>query len=211
MKITAITAQVRNPDRVNVLIDGQYQFSLDISQLIDLGIRVGRICSEADLDEFKKASQFGKIYVKALRYCLMRPHSTSEISNYLARKNQPSRDKNGQMQPPVPVALTKHVFDRLVEKGYVNDQKFAEFWVENRLRNKLISRRQLSAELHVKGVARDIIDQVLSESDLNDSAELQSIIAKKRTKYPDNQKLIAYLARLGFNYDDIQQALIKQE
>jgi regulatory protein len=43
------------------------------------------------------------------------------------------------------------VFERLVEKGYVDDEKFARFWVENRNQTKGASRRKLEAELRAKG------------------------------------------------------------
>jgi hypothetical protein len=41
MKITGITAQQRDKNRINVMVDGKYRFSLDILQLGDLGIKVG--------------------------------------------------------------------------------------------------------------------------------------------------------------------------
>ena len=41
--------------------------------------------------------------------------------------------------------------------------------------------------------------------------ELAKIIAKKRRRYPDEQKLAAYLAWQGFDYDDIKQALQKND
>ncbi|PID33490.1 hypothetical protein CR969_00415, partial [Candidatus Saccharibacteria bacterium] len=46
-----------------------------------------------------------------------------------------------------------------------------------------------------------------SESARSDQTEIAKIIAKKRARYPDEQKLIAYLARQGFNYDDIRSAI----
>ena len=69
------------------------------------------------------------------------------------------------------------------------------------------SRRKLQAELQAKGVASAVIAAMLEDSSRNDENELAKIIAKKRVKYPDEQKLIAYLARQGFRYDDIKSAL----
>src|SRR5699024_6241021 len=68
MKITALSAQVRNPDRVNVSIDGKYKFSLDITQIVDFGIKVGRELTETELVELEQASQFGKLYSSLLEY-----------------------------------------------------------------------------------------------------------------------------------------------
>lgn len=71
--------------------------------------------------------------------------------------------------------------------------------------------RRLTSELAAKGVDRSIIDQAVSVSDRNDSTEIQKIIAKKYRRYDDLQKLLAYLARLGFSYDDSKQAVADYE
>jgi SOS response regulatory protein OraA/RecX len=56
-----------------------------------------------------------------------------------------------------------------------------------------------------------IIEEMLSGSDRNDSDELAKVIAKKRARYPDDQKFMAFLARQGFSYDDIKSALSASE
>ena len=104
-------------------------------------------------------------------------------------------------------AVADRVFERLVEKGYVDDEKFARFWVENRNQAKGASRRKLEAELRAKGLASSIIEEAFGETERTDADELQKIIAKKRSRYPDEQKLMQYLARQGFSYDDIKSAL----
>lgn len=38
MQITAITAQQKDKNRVNVMVDGKYRFSLDVFQYADLGL-----------------------------------------------------------------------------------------------------------------------------------------------------------------------------
>lgn len=211
MKITAITAQVRDKDRVNVSVDGKYRFSLDITQVIDLGIKIGKEYSEAEMVELEEESQFGKLYARALEYALMRPHSQREVRDYLYRKTRDTRTKLGTIKKGVSKELTERVFDRLVEKGYVNDEKFAAFWVENRNLRKGSSMRKLSAELSAKGVDRTIIEKLLSDTERDDTTELQKIIAKKRSRYDDEQKLMAYLARQGFSYDDIKEALAAED
>jgi len=207
MKITSITMQTRNQNRVNVSVDGKYRFSLDTYQLVDLGIKVGREYDEAELIALEQESQFGKVYGRALEYCLIRVRSAREVRDYLYRKTRSMRDKTGKLQPGVTPEITKRVFERLEEKGYIDDQKFARFWVENRSLSKGISQRKLVSELRAKGVGSSIIDQTLCGTGRSDSGEIQKIIAKKRPRYPDEQKLIAYLSRLGFGYDEIKQAL----
>ena len=146
----------------------------------------------------------------------MRPHSKKEVRDYLWRKTRETKFKSRQTgeiksRPGVSQQIADRVFDRLIEKGYLSDEKFTRFWIENRNQTKGSSLRKLTNELRVKGVESSIIDQVVSESSRNDSEEVMKIIAKKRSKYPDEQKLIAYLARQGFSYDEIKSALAHEE
>lgn len=212
MKITDISSQVRNPDRVNISVDGKYRFSLDIFQVSDLGIKIGKEYNDDELLELETESQFGKLYARALEYCLMRPHSAKEVRDYLWRKTRTTKQrskKTGEIveREGVSQAIADRVFSRLVNKGYIDDEKFTRFWVDNRNVTKGSSTRKLKAELRLKGVEPSIIENVLAESERNDSEELKKILAKKRTKYDDEGKLIAYLARQGFSYDDIKTAL----
>lgn len=207
MKITAITPQKKDPNRINVMVDGTYRFSLDIFQYADLGIKIGREYTDEELTTLEQESTFGKLYARTLEYCLMRPHSAKEVRDYLYRKTRDSRTKTGDVKKGVLPEITDRVFDRLVAKGYIDDEKFARYWVENRNMTKGASKRKLQAELQAKGVSRAVIERLLSESLRTDEAEIMKVIAKKRKRYPDDQKLMLYLARQGFSYDDIKQAL----
>jgi len=207
MKITAISAGKRDKNRVNISVDGKYRLSLDTYQLVELGIKVDREYNEAELVALEQESQFGKVYGRTLEYCLMRPRSAREVRDYLYRKTRPTRGKTGELRSGVRLEITMRVFDRLSEKNYIDDTKFAKYWVENRSLTKGASLRKLKAELHTKGINNIIIEQVLSETGRNDYEEIQKIITKKCIHYPDKQKLTAYLTRLGFSYDDIKKVL----
>lgn len=212
MKVTALTLQQRDPNRVNVMVDGKFRFSLDVFQLTELGVKTGNEYTDEQLVELETESQFGKLYGRALEYCLMRPHSSKEVKDYLYRKTLNKKVRNrrtGEVKERAGVSkfVTERVHVRLTEKGYVDDTKFARWWIENRNLRKGVSRRKLQAELTAKGVDRSIVDSLLAESLRSDADELRKMIAKRQSKYSDEQKLIAYLARQGFSYDDIKNAL----
>lgn len=211
MKITAISAQQKDKNRVNIMVDGSYRFSLDVFQYADLGIRVGKEYTDEELTELETESQFGKVYSRALEYSLMRPHSAREMKDYLYRKTRDTKTKTrtGEIKdkPGVSVAITQRVFERLCEKGYINDDNFTRYWVENRNLRKGMSQRKLQAELQAKGVDSATIQKYLSQTQRSESDELLKILSKKRARYPDEQKLIQYLARQGFSYDEIKRAL----
>lgn len=207
MKITGISVQARDKNRVNVSVDGKYRFSLAIAQVAELGIRTGHDYSDEQLTALEEESLFGKLYMRTLEYCFVRPRSQREVRDYLYRKTRQRMGKTGELIPGAPVPLTERVFDRLQAKGYIDDLKFAQYWVENRNQRKGSSKRKLMSELAAKGVDRAIVDQVMGETGRSDDTEIQKIIAKKYRRYTEPQKLLAYLARHGFSYDDSKQAI----
>jgi len=212
MKITDISLQKKNPDRVNIFVDGAYRFSLDVYQVANLGIKTGREYTDDELTELETESQFGKLYTRALEYCLMRPHSAKEVRDYLWRKTRETKYKSkrtGEILSKAGVSqeLADRVFDRLFEKEYIDDEKFARYWVENRNQTKGSSSRKIINELRVKGVQSAVIEQAVAQTERTDHDEIRKIIAKKRRKYADDQKLMQYLARQGFSFDDIKQGI----
>ena len=98
MKITSISVQQRDKNRVNISVDGKYRFSLDLSQLTELGVKTGNEYTETELADLENESQFGKLYMRALEYSLMRPHSQYELSQYLYRKTRDTRTKTGSIK-----------------------------------------------------------------------------------------------------------------
>jgi regulatory protein len=207
MKITAITAQKRDENRVNVSVDGRYRFSLDMFQVVELGIKVGQEFTESELENLERESQFGKIYSRSLEYCFVRPRSEREVEDYLYKKTIPRRTKIGSIKQGIDKDIIPRVIERLSQKGYINDHKFAEYWVENRFIKRGISRRKLVAELRSKGVDPEIINQVLENSNRSDESEIKKVIERKPHIYDDKNKLIVYLVRAGFRYDQIKEAL----
>ena len=188
MIITDLKQGVKNLNRVNVFVDGAYALSLDVTQVVDFRLKIGKELSAEELDELKKASEFGKLYQRALEWVLVRPRSEKETYDYLYKKIYEKKlDKK----------YIDVVIERLKVKKYVDDQKFAEWWVENRFVKKGVSRKRLMMELMKKGVVREIVEEVLGGRD--ETEEIKKIIARKRKKY-DDEKLISYLVRQGFSY-----------
>lgn len=198
MKITAIKAQVKNPERVSVYVDEKYAFSLNHTQLLEQKIHSGLELNDTRLAELKKASDFGKAYERALNFVMIRPRSVRELQHYARRKMWTPED-------------TQAIVAKLLAKNYLNDASFAKAWVRSRQMTKAMSTRRLRLELKQKGVTDADINGALSGSDYNEHDALKTIIAKKRKLArfaADDQKLMQYLARQGFSYDDIKDALL---
>lgn len=215
-RVTDIREAVRDKNRVNIYLNEKYYCSLDIAQVVDLHLKIGRELDDEEIDELKRASDFGKFYARALEYSLMRPRSTLEIKDYLKRKTldrkvRVKNPKTGEYQTKVKKgydqSLIEPVLRRLEERGYIDDHRFASLWLENRSVSKGASTKKLRLELRQKGISDQIIEEVFAASNRDDREELRKMIARKAKKYPDEQKLIQYLLRQGFNYSDISDEL----
>ena len=202
MKLTRIVQQEKQKDRYSIFVDGKYSFSLSENALLDAGLAVGQELSQEDVKHWKQASADDKVMGSALRYAAMRLRSVWEMEQYLKRKNASP-------------ALAEKILNKLININLLNDEAFAKAWVANRRLLRPTSKRKLQQELKAKRVPEEVINITLAEDEVvNDRAALREMIAKKRnlSRYKANpMKLMQYLARQGFNYDDIKQALNQEE
>jgi regulatory protein len=196
MKITAIKQQVKRQDRYSIFVDEKYSFSLSELALINSGLRLGQEVTQEQLDELQNKAKIDKGYNQALNLLARRARSEWELRDYLKRKDYDS-----------PIA--DEILNRLSDLGYVDDLAFAKAWVENRRLLKATSKRRLNAELRQKRISDDIIEQVLAEDETDEVEVLRELVQRKRkqTRYQDDLKLMQYLSRQGYNYDDIKSAL----
>ncbi len=194
MKITGIKQQVKRPDRYSIFVDGKFSFGLSENGLLESKIATGQEIDAQELTVLKSNANTDRAYGNALRYVVMRPRSTWEMQTYLRRK---------EVEEPV----AEVIMQKLEALNLLSDRMFAEAWVANRRLLKATSKRRLRQELKQKRVPEQIIDHVLQEDETDERSVLRELIAKKRTRYPDRNKFMQYLARQGFGYDDIKAAL----
>ncbi len=196
MKITGIKQQVKRAGRYSVFVDGKYVFSLSEVALLDSKLASGQELSKQQVVDYKRLSADDKLYNQTLRYVALRPRSQWEISYYLERKKtSPS--------------LLETILNKLSIVGLIDDGKLAEAYVHDRRLLRPTSRRKMASKLRKKRISDDIIQRVLAEEDGEEQTALQEVITSKRrqSKYQDDLKLMQYLARQGFSYNDIKAAL----
>lgn len=197
MKITKITQQQKQHDRYSIFVDDTYAFSLSESALLESKLVSGQELSKEEVRAYKQKSVEDKLYNRTLRWVAMRPRSVWEAQDYLRRHDSPA-------------PLSEQITNKLIELGMLNDQKFAEAFVHDRALLRPTSRRKMIAELRKKRVPEEVIQITLQAEPTDDLTALRDIVAKKRnlSKYKrDELKLMQYLARQGFGYDNIKQVL----
>ncbi len=196
-KVTLLERQKKNQERVNVYLDGEFAFGLNIMDALQL--KKGQELDEITIAELKNKDAIVKAIDVAANLLSYRPRSTDEIRQKLAKK--------GYDEFVIETAI-----DRMVNLKYLDDHAFARFWIESRNRSKPRGKRALSYELRNKGVADAIIrelleDMVDEESGAYEAAQKRIRRMRGKTEREFKQKVGAFLQRRGFNYESVNQAL----
>ncbi|OGM03512.1 hypothetical protein A2715_00490 [Candidatus Woesebacteria bacterium RIFCSPHIGHO2_01_FULL_39_32] len=197
--ITSVKPQ-RNGKRVNIYLDDKYGFGLDLETFVKLGLKVEQELSEEKIEKIVREGEFQQIYDKILRFGSLRPRSENEYIYWL-RKHK------------VHKSLHEELFNRLKRLDFLNDKKFAAWWVDQRQTFRPKSKRILNYELISKGIKKEIINEVLDEANIDEVAQAKKLIEKKKyiwEKLDDStarKKMSEYLARHGFGWETIKTAI----
>jgi regulatory protein len=197
-KVTALRAGRRQGKRVNIFLDGRFAFSLEAEVAVKHGLEMGQELSEGDIEALTGADLRHRCLNAALHYLSYRLRSEAELRQRLHRR--------GFDGDNVEAALAK-----LREQGLVDDLAFAQFWKDNREAFRPRSRWLTKLELRQKGVANDIIDQVVADVDEEDSAYRAAVSRARSLPRSDYQsfrrRLGEYLKRRGFSYQVITHTI----
>lgn len=192
--ITGIEQQKRNTNRVNIYLDEEFAFGLH--KFTALGLKVGDAINEDQILQLQKEDAVEEAYQRSLKLLNFRARSEHEIRTRLLKYGC-DEEVIGQ------------VIVRLTEKGYVNDRRFAEDWVENRTTFRPRGRKLLRIELQQKNLDKDQIESAMN--DLPDEEEIAREAARKysaRLQGLDEQtfkkRLYGFLIRRGFQYEDFK-------
>lgn len=192
--ITALTTQQRNPNRVNVYLDGEFAFGL--AAMTAVSLRIGQTLTTAEIEKLQQADELENAKQSAIRYIEYRPRSMAEVRTHLRQK--------GFVDTAVDQAC-----ERLQEVGLLDDAAFARYWVEQRETFKPRSQMALRQELQQKGVSREVMESVITEVDETEAARQAALKQSPRWQHlPEAEfklKLSNYLQRRGFSYDLIKQ------
>lgn len=189
-KITAIVAQKKkNRNRVNIHLDGEFAFGL--AAIVAGWLRVGQELDEKKIEQLQAEDAKERALQQALLYLSYRARSESEV-----RKNLKKHE--------IPESVIEETLERLRRDGLVNDDQFAQAWVENRSTFRPRSRLMMAMELRQKGLDDEAMQSALEEVD--DEALAYEAAQKRAPRFKDlewiefRKKLSEFLARRGFPY-----------
>lgn len=153
----------------------------------------------AAFDLFIREQSYAFGLEKAISLLAARARTEKEIVDAL-RKNAYPED------------TIARIMRRLQEAGYIDDADFAAQWTAART-SKGLGIRRIRMELRLKGVDQDQIDQILTNTDEEQWLEGAIKVAHKAARgkdlssATDRQKILAALARRGYDFSLAKKAL----
>jgi regulatory protein len=192
-RITVIEPQQKNPQRVNIYLDGEFAFGL--AAIVAAWLKMGQDLDEGEIAKLKAADEHEVTYQKALHFLSFRPRSSTEVRQNLSKRR-------------IPEALIDETIERLQKAKLVNDEAFAQAWVENRNSFHPRGKAALRSELRRKGLSDEIVQSVL-DTQVNEEALAIDAARKHAQRLAGlewsefRQKLGGFLARRGFSYDTL--------
>lgn len=201
--ITAIVPAPRPAGRFAVMVDGREAAVLSLDAIERLQLAVGRsVAGKANAIQLEVARL--RTYDRALNLLAFRARSSAELARSLARKGE---------EP----ATIDWAVARLREQGLLDDAAFARAFTRARVVGGKQSRRRVEQELTRRGVPRPVgteaIDAVLEEEAVDQHAIVLDAARKKLRSLAGldpvvrRRRLYAYLARRGYELDDIREAM----
>lgn len=191
-KITALQVQKRNPNRVNIHLDGEYAFGL--ARIVAAWLNVGQSLDEEKIAKLQTEDARERAMQQAMLFLSYRARSEKEIRQNLIKHE-------------IPDVVIDETIERLRRNGFANDKQFASAWVENRSTFRPRGRRALALELRQKGIDDSTIESALEDVDEDTLAYEAGQKKARKLKVQEwsefRKKMSDFLARRGFSYSVI--------
>ena len=201
MRITALEPQMNNPDRINVFVDGRFLMGVNAVIVLQMGLRLEQELSPELLEQLHSEEIEQRAVDRALNYLSYRPRSREEVRRYLRRKETPSE-------------IIETALARLDRLDFVNDRAFAGFWIESREHFSPRGARALKNELRMKGVERDVVDELVNDEQDEERAlragrkKAMTLVNNSNIDYVTfRNRLGSFLQRRGFGYQIVTKTV----
>lgn len=193
--ITRIERQAGRERRYHLYIEGLvYPLSIHEEVLIQLGLAKGMRVDPIGIEQIFDLEERTKVKQSALRYLSYRPRTEREVDCYLERAGFAAHHR-------------EQVIVELRRFHYLDDQKFAEQWVNERRETKGYGALRLRQELEQKGISAEMIDNALQVVDEEEEIRLALAVAERRYQRLRDlpwktveRRLGHYLIRRGFHH-----------
>lgn len=196
--IMLITTQRGKADKIHIYIDGEYRLTVDESYWASLCIAEKSEIDEDGFIELESSIMRRRAFNKAAYLLSSREHSRREIITKLIQRGYNKE-------------TAEEAADRLEEYGYLSDERFARLYAAELKERKKLGKIRIKQELLRKGIDRDIIENVLSETEEDAETEIAELLRKKYPRFSQDERMknraINALIRYGYRIYDIKNAM----
>ena len=211
MKVTKLVSQKRNPDRVNMYIDEEFFCGISLDGIAKFNIYLGKELEESDLEEILFEELKNRFFQRAINYISRAIKTEVQLKRYL---KELSFKKKGKWFTDISKESLEEIIndtaERLKEYNYLNDEVFAEEFLQSRMKNRPRGKSVLLSELISKGVNAELAKEKVEELVEDEYAILKRIYEKKygdENMFIQDSKKIDFLRRKGFSWDLINEFL----
>ncbi|MBE6733608.1 MAG: regulatory protein RecX [Ruminococcaceae bacterium] len=170
---------------------------LDLDIVSEYAIHKDDTLSEQKLLEIIEASDYYRAKQRALWYLDRAAHTEKGLYDKLIKAGFKAK-------------VSAKVIARFCELGLLDDRRYAENFAE-RCISANISKRETYRKLILKGIPKDLANEVLEENEVDELSQIRQLIDKKyrlKLENPENtQKVYAALIRKGFSFSAVRDAL----
>ena len=170
---------------------------INTSVVYDLGICTGKMMRDEDIAHAIERNDYRRARERALYLLDERDYGYVEMFR--------------KLEPNYPEEICFEVVNNLSELGLIDDRRYARKCAEYFMVTKMRGKYRAREEMRRRGIPNELIDEALSEFEDGTDERLRELIAKKYArKFAEENgktKVKAALARQGFSFDDINNAL----
>ena len=202
-KITKIEYQKNNKDRVNIYLDDNFAFGLDLNIMIKYSLAKNMELEDEFIDEILIAEEEIKTYNYAL-----------SVLSRVAKSEKKLRDKmqeKGYDNNFIDKAIIK-----LKQQKYLDDERYSEMLISSKINISKYGKRKIKEALYEKGIDREIIDEKLGLLSEDDELERAFTLGAKKLNTLKEEdirkkslKLSNYLINKGFDFSVVKKAVSK--
>ena len=129
-----------------------------------------------------------------------------KMAKYCASQERCVKDVRDKLKTfDIPQAEKDKIFDYLLDNRFVNDERFAKSFVRGKINQSGWGLNKIRFHLVQKGIAKEIIDEALEQTDeevyrqrLIDILRVKAKSVKAETEFEKKRKLAAFAMQKGF-------------
>ncbi len=203
--ISKIVYQKKDKLRASIFIGEEFGFGINVLTIEKFRLRKGDELAHQLLVELHSFDE--RVSAKRI------------ASKFLNRRRRTEKEVRDKLRTEkFEQELIDEIIPDLKNTGLINDEEFAFAFIHDKRLSKPISSRQIQNELRKRGVAKEVIENVLNASESEETEEDRAseaamkkwnqLLRREGDEKKRRQKLTSFLGSRGFEYDVIKKVML---